>query len=98
VAPVETLQPLESERITDVDFVRSLGGRVSEVDGMVTFESPAGRRPWCRLTVINRNGHPVATLYGLQNREPVAVEIPAPRDRPGLRNLVSALRLGRDSL
>lgn len=88
VPAVDTQQHPEP---SEADFLASLGGAVN---GATTrFEANRNARPWLALTVTARDTGNVAVLHGLQNREPVQIEIPAPRNRAELRDLVEVLRL-----
>lgn len=93
VVPVVDTQ--ERPEPSEADFLASLGGVVS---GATTrFEAEHDARPWRALTVTARDTGNVAVLHGLQNREPVQIEIPAPRNRAELRDLVEVLRLTKQT-
>ena len=89
VVPVVDTQ--ERPEPSEADFLASLGG---VVNGATTrFEAKHDARPWLALTITARDTGNVAVLHGLQNREQVQIEIPAPRNRAELRDLVEVLRL-----
>lgn len=84
-------EPRRDAKPLDFEFIQLMGGTITE--NTARFESSHARRPWYALTITREECCTVAVLHGLHNREPAKIEIPAPRSRAELVDLLEGLKL-----